>query len=268
MNDPERLVFVAGLHRSGTTPLARALAAHPQVSGLTDTGVKEDEGQHLQDVYPKAKVYGGAGRFAMAPGAHLTEASDLLSPESARRLWDAWQPYWDMSRPVLVEKSPPNLIMGRFLQALFPGSALVVVVRHPVVVSLSTHKWRRLASPHWRNHTSLVQLTEHWLRAHQLLVHDLPQLKRVHIVRYEELVMNPDVELSKIGRFLGLEGPVPATDLHASHSTRYQATWESMRRGGWLQRSRRRGMIERYNDTVAAFGYDMADLDRLTPIGL
>ena len=68
-----RFVFLAGLHRSGTTLLARLLAAHPDISGLSGTGVPADEGQHLQSVYPAAKVYGGPGRFGFAPesGSHL-----------------------------------------------------------------------------------------------------------------------------------------------------------------------------------------------------
>ena len=50
-----RLVFVGGLHRSGTTPLTRCLAAHAQISGFAHTGVEEDEGQHLQTVHPPAR---------------------------------------------------------------------------------------------------------------------------------------------------------------------------------------------------------------------
>ena len=57
--EDHRFVFLAGLHRSGTTLLARLLAAHPEISGFSETGVPADEGQHLQGVYPAAREYGG-----------------------------------------------------------------------------------------------------------------------------------------------------------------------------------------------------------------
>src|SRR6516225_3599330 len=85
-----RFVFVAGLHRSGTTLLARLLAAHPEISGFSGTGVPADEGQHLQSVYPKDTEYGRPGRFGFAPESHLTEASHLVSEESADKLFDEW----------------------------------------------------------------------------------------------------------------------------------------------------------------------------------
>src|SRR4030095_4002905 len=137
-----RLVFVGGLHRSGTTPLTRCLAAHPQINGFARTGVEEDEGQHL-------------------PDAHLPEGSPLRTPDTATRLLDQWRPHWDLARPVLVEKSPPNLLMTRFLQGAFADARFVMVVRHPAIVSLSTRKWARLRS--------LGALLDHWFAAHRLL---------------------------------------------------------------------------------------------------
>ena len=83
------------------------------------------------------------GRFALDPRSHLTEDSPLATPGNAARLAEQWAPYWDLSRPVLVEKSPPNLVMTRFLQALYPHASFVVIVRHPVVVALGTDKWLR-----------------------------------------------------------------------------------------------------------------------------
>ncbi len=264
-HDPRRLVFVGGLHRSGTTPLARALAEHPSISGLTDTGVKEDEGQHLQHVYVKAKLLGGPGRFAFDPRAHLTEDSPLVTPENAEALWQAWEPYWDLSCPLLVEKSPPNLLMGRFLQATFPGSAFVVVVRHPVVVALSTWKWRRLASRRFQNHTSLHRMVEHWLVAHRVFLEDLPHLERTHVLRYEDLVSDPAAELAPVQRLLGLDDPIPPDSLTVSHSTQYERRWEELAKGSPFERRNRKAILRDFADDVAEFGYDLEDLSYRAP---
>ncbi|HEX5146179.1 MAG TPA: sulfotransferase, partial [Conexibacter sp.] len=183
----ERLVFVGGLHRSGTTPLARWLAESPHVSGLSGTGVPEDEGQHLQHVLPPAIAHGGPGRFAFARAMHETERSPRASRALAIQISRSWAPYWDLERPLLLEKSPPNLVRTRLLQALFPGAAFVVVVRHPVAVALATEKW--LGAPsRWVSAPSLLR---HWLRAHELFLSDAARLQRVLVVRYEELCAAP-----------------------------------------------------------------------------
>lgn len=256
--DPTRLVFVAGLHRSGTTALARVLAEHPQVSGFSATTAKEDEGQHLQDVYPAARRYGGAGRFARDPRAHLTESSPLVTPANAERLMTSWAPYWDLDRPVLLEKSPPNLLMTRMLQGLFPGSRFVVIVRHPVVVALSTHKWlrqRRLTTPF-----------DHWFVAHDLFAADAPHLEHVHVVKYENLLAQPREELDAIGTFLGLAGPVPSDGLESGRSSSYAARWEALAhdRVPW-RRLERASLVKRYAARAQGYGYDLEDLDDVGP---
>ncbi|MEJ5915162.1 sulfotransferase [Pseudokineococcus sp. 1T1Z-3] len=262
---PGRVVLVGGLHRSGTTPLAAALAAHPQVSGLSGTGVPHDEGQHLQDVYPPAITYGGSGRFARRPEAHLTESSPLATPDAGSRLLAAWRPYWDLSRPVLVEKSPPDMLMGRFVQQVLPGSALVVVVRHPVVVALGTRKWRSLRTGDPRKREPLTALVEHWMRAHRVLLEDLAHLRRAHVLHYEDLVRDPVAELARLQRFLRLDGPIPAESLLTGRSEAYAQQWRRMRRW-WRPGSRQRRLVERwYTADMAHLGYRCDDLGARGP---
>jgi hypothetical protein len=253
----QRLVFVGGLHRSGTTPLTRLLAAHPQVSGFQATGVPEDEGQHLQDVYPPARAHGGPGRFALHPAAHLTEASPLLGPDTAARLLDRWRPHWDLSRPVLVEKSPPNLLATRFLQAAFPDARFVMVVRHPVVVSLSTRKWAR--------RRPLGVLLEHWFHAHRLFEDDAAHLRDLLVVKYEQLVGEPQPTLAGIAGFLGLDGEIPAAGLERRRSAGYQRQWRDLADGGPLRRERFRALCRRHQPAAEHFGYSLLDLDRADP---
>lgn len=256
--DSRRLVFVAGLHRSGTTPLAKLLAEHPEISGFADTGVKEDEGQHLQDVYPPARAYGGAGRFARDPRSHLTEMSPLATADNARRLLEHWAPHWDLSRRLLLEKSPLNLVMMRFLQSLFPEARFVVVVRHPVVVALSTRKWARTTT------TGLGSLVRHWLAAHETFLTDATSLRHVHVVRYEQLVRDPEKTLAGVAEFLGLTQPLEAGSLDERRSDGYLRTWRRLTHARFVvTRWRVTALRRRHGAAIARFGYDVDDLDRL-----
>lgn len=74
----------------------------------------------------------------------------------------------------------PNLLMGRFLQALYPSASFVFIVRHPVTVTLATRKWRR--------RTPLPRLMKIWFTAYRAAKSDLPHLDHVPLVRYEWLL--------------------------------------------------------------------------------
>jgi hypothetical protein len=249
LNPGQRLVFVGGLHRSGTSLLAQLIADHPEGSGLTMTDVPEDEGQHLQDVYLPARSYGGPGRFARTDDAHLTESSPLVSPTNAQRLLDAWSPHWDMTRHYLVEKSPPNLIMSRFLQALFPDALFLFIVRHPASVTLATRKWRA--------RMPLPRLMDHWFVAHDVATGDIPHLTKSHVVSYEHLMTEPSKTLVGVQQFLGLSSPIDSGLINPTRGNPYAAQWQHM-----LDEGDRgaRACLKRYNEPAARYGYDMTNL--------
>jgi hypothetical protein len=197
-----KYVFVCGLGRSGTSVLGRNVARLENCTGFKNTGVLEDEGQFLQDVYPNDHAFGGAGRCGFDPRAHLTEASEVLTPENALKLRRSWEQYWDPSKTIRVEKTPGNLLMSRFLQAVFPNSYFIVIRRHPVPVSMATQKWKV-------SFTSLHSLFEHWLHCHALFDEDKKYLRRVYELTYEDYIENPDKHHEEIAAFIGTRVPEP-----------------------------------------------------------
>ncbi len=189
-------VFVGGLHRSGTSLIHECLRDHPEISGFSGTGVWEDEGQHLQTVFQPALNFGGPGKFGFDARAFMDETHELVSDFSRDRLFADWKRYWNLERQILIEKSPPNLVRTRFLQALFPNCKFVIVLRHPVAVAYATRKWSR---------TSIPSLIEHSLLCYEQFLRDLPYLKSVYILRYEEFVASPQLALNQITNFVGVD---------------------------------------------------------------
>lgn len=247
-----RFIFVGGLHRSGTSILFRCLREHPSISGFRHTGAPEDEGQHLQTVYPTAMSHGGPGRFGFKPGAHLTESSDLVTAENRQKLFNEWQRHWSLEKSHLLEKSPPNLIQARFLQALFPGASFIMLLRHPVAVSYATQKWSK---------TPLHSLVRHWLRCHEIMEQDQGRLSRVLVLKYEEFVREPAPTLARIFAFLGLaDHPVPL-DVAPNVNQKYFERWRRNRNRLWLRPYMGR-LVRTFEPRVASFGYSLEDLER------
>lgn len=249
-----KFIFLCGLHRSGTTPLFRILRGHPQISGFENTGVPEDEGQHLQTVYPPARQFGGPGRFGFAAAAHLTESSDLCSPANAERLFQQWSPHWNLNREFLLEKSPPNLVRTRFLQACFPESYFVTIIRHPIAVSLATFKWSR---------SRIASLLEHWLVCHRLFDADRGHLRRFLVIRYEDLIASPALVLERIRLFLGLASPLEG-QLDRNGNERYFAAWQHFQKSGEGQVITS-DLVERYESSFRDYGYSLRDCSVLLP---
>ena len=130
----------------------------------------ENEGQHVQTVFPPDDALGGPGYFAFNPLAHMTEAHALATPASRARLEAEWGAHWDASKGVLLEKSPSNLLRARFLQALWPDCHFVFIVRHPLAHAYASAAWGTAhAGKGALAPDAVADFVEHWLHAHALL---------------------------------------------------------------------------------------------------
>jgi Sulfotransferase family len=254
----QHLIFIAGLHRSGTSLLHELFRSHPSISGFSNTGVPEDEGQHLQTVFPSARQFGGPGRFGFNPESFMDEHHPLATPNNAKRLFLEWSQYWDLSKPYLTEKSPPNIVRTRFLQSLFTECSFVVILRHPIAVAYATQRWAQ---------TPIPSLLDHTLLCYERFQADMPFLRRLYVLRYEEFVLAPSAHLMKLAEWLGIGTFECLQAVRQRVNDHYFASW---RRGFDLDLRRDRKQIHRladqFSQRAAAFGYRMHDPQVIDPL--
>ena len=254
--DGSKLVFVGGLHRSGTSLVHRCLSDHKDVSAFYGTGVPEDEGQHLQSVYRPAHAFGAAGRFGFHPEAPLDEHSPLVSSHSAEKLLREWGRHWDLRQRILIEKSPPNLIRTRFLQALFPKSRFIIILRHPIAVSYATQKWTRSILQRLNPRTALHALLAHWLACYERFERDRASLKGVFVLRYEEFVAKPQLSMDALFDFLGVDTVPLSRGVRPDVNEGYFGMWERRRKQP-LTQPYTDLVIRRFESRIRRFGYSL-----------
>jgi hypothetical protein len=231
--------------------LHKILSASEDISGFENTGVMEDEGQHLQTVYKPAKCFGGPGKFAFNNNARLDENSDLINLENKHKLLIEWGRYWNTDKPVLIEKSPPNLIRTRFLQAMFTNTYFITIIRHPIPVSYATQKWSK---------TNLEDLIKHWVIAHQIYYNDKKLLKNELFLSYEDMINSPSKIFSYISEFLGVK--IEFEDRLQDSNNKYFKMWKSRNLFHIKTNLEKLKIIQNNEVLVNQFGYSLIDIER------
>lgn len=216
-------VFIGGLHRSGTTMLADCLRMHPEVSAFHNTINKHnmDEGQHLQTVYLPDDKLGGPGRYAFRRAGRLTESSELVTESNRKKMFKEWSKYWDLSKSILLEKTPSTITRTRFLQAMYPNSRFIIISRHPVAATLATMKWKRIP-------IFLVML--HWFYCYGIMQRDKAFLRKCMFITYEDFCKSPRTELENIFSFMGLawDDSIELPAVNTGLNRKYFNEWEKL----------------------------------------
>jgi hypothetical protein len=220
----KKFVFVCGMHRSGTSVLFKSLRQHPKLSGFVRTGTIEDEGQHLQSAIPSDNAYGGVGRFGFSAQNHWTEESPWVTNAVREKLYYEWGQFWNLNAEVLLEKSPPNIIHTRFLQALFPNSYFILIKRHPVATSYAT----RMFAGKKRFRFNLYTLFKHRCLCHDIFEKDKAYLKNVYEIRYEDFVQDPDKYMDEIYQFIGINSCPSGLEIKSATNVRYFDEWRKL----------------------------------------
>lgn len=187
---PEKWVFLVGCYNSGTTLLAKLLGAHPKIGSMPR------EGQFYTDQLVTPISVGLPRLWATVPERFYMDEN---TPNTANipRMMRQWGAHFnDHTRPVLLEKSPPNAARTRWLQKAFPNAHFIGILRNGYAVAEGIHR---------KEGHSLESGITQWLKSNQTMLADFEHLENKILIRYEDLTARPDKTLKDILSFLNLD---------------------------------------------------------------
>ena len=217
-NRSELPVFIAGMPRSGTTPVEQIIDAHPNAHGAGELREIEETAAKLQRVIDSSEPW---------PRSALD-----LDPQDVTRL--AGQ-YLDAARRIarnakrVVNKSLENYRTLGLVAVLFPRATIIHCHRDPRDTCISCYTSGILPRPHpyicdlgdlGFAYGQYERLMAHWKQALPIKILD---------VRYETLVDDLDGETRRIIDFCGLPWDDRCLQFHASGRTVRTASYEQVR---------------------------------------
>jgi hypothetical protein len=188
--DQHYWLFVLGANNSGTTLLARLLESHRVIRSLPR------EGQRYTTAFPRPSDL-GIGRMwgTKLDAFRWTEVHD--GAPALRAMYD-WSFCYDRRPGIILEKSPPHTVRGRWLQKHFQPCRFLATTRHPFAVCEGVRR---------RKGCSLEDAAAHWTAVNATLLEDEPHLSPYLRISYEALCEQQEPTLRKIEQFLGLSEP-------------------------------------------------------------
>jgi hypothetical protein len=155
-----KYVFVLSLPYSGSTVLWRLLSTSPTASS------HPVEGQTL----PGVKQIVWERRW---------EPDHKLPWEDIKQKWEQ---AWDMTKPVLLEKSPPHIIRAFDIERVFLPAYFIVMIRDPYAFCEGVRR---------RDRVNVGSGAEFWARCATYQVRNIEGLKNVIYFKYEDFADDP-----------------------------------------------------------------------------
>jgi hypothetical protein len=188
--NPEKWVFIIGCYGSGTTLLNKMLATHPMIGSLPE------EGQFLTDQLPTPRSFGLSRLWALRP-EHFYLDENSPGCRRALKIKRQWGAHFnDLMRPILIEKSVPNMARIRWLEKNFAPAHFIAIIRSPYAVAESIRR---------KKSNALEDCAQQWLKSNEIMLRDLEHVKNKYIMQYEKLTENPNEIWQEVLDFLGID---------------------------------------------------------------
>ncbi|MEB3829843.1 sulfotransferase family protein [Phormidium sp. CCY1219] len=208
-------IFLVGCPRSGTTLLQSMIAAHPNIASFPESHFFE----HLNASWPWGPVFGLASRRAQSQfekflrvigqeqmqqqcvpekawfshqyASGFIKVLDTVTHQQGKRLW--------------LEKTPQHLHQIDTIEKFVKDAKFIHLIRNGTdVVSSLYEASRKHSEKTWGGPWSVDQCIQTWLKDVEVSRRHLDKTNHT-LVRYEQLVEDPQSVLTKLCGFMGVE---------------------------------------------------------------
>ena len=171
-----KYLFVLSPPFCGSTLLTEILSTSKNVSCNNNIGLKE--GQHLPETH---KLLFTDNRW------------DINKEIDWFKVKHIWHKYWDRSKEILVEKSPPNICRAEKIDKVFENSVYICLTRNP---------YAQIQSNIRRYKTDILNATNKYISYLKYQKYNLQKLENTILITYEELTDSPLITKDKLSNFL------------------------------------------------------------------
>jgi len=158
----------------------------------------------LTEIISTSKNVSCNNNIGLREGQHLPNAHNLLFTKNRwdpnkeidwNRIKKIWSKYWDKSKSVLLEKSPPNICRANNIDKVFNNSKYICLIRDP---------YAQIQSNIRRYNTDIEVAAEKYISYLKYQKKNIESLGNTLVVSYEELTDKPIKTKEKISAFLPL----------------------------------------------------------------
>ncbi len=257
-------IFIVGAMGSGTTLIRLILDSHDNIAIAQETGFMR---AILANKWIPFWKFGGEwyGRLGWSEeeldvelAAFYNRLFQRFAEQQGKQRWGDKTPYhmWHMPQASRV----------------FPDAVFVAIVRHPGAVASSLHDRFKYDWP---------KSVGHWVRSNLELLHRAPDLgDRLAVLRYEDLVLDPEPVLRELVEWLGEPWTPRVLEHHVVHTqrgtpakveghTRSDEPIDVSRISKWqsaIDAEGRRVLAREAEQLAQLFGYDVNDAQTVQPL--
>jgi len=191
-NDTGGIAFLVGFPRSGTTLLDRMLGAHPDIEVVEEKSL-------FSSLHQDWSEPGTLEELANLNDAQITDARNIYRRELSQH---RRQP----QRSLVVDKLPLNLACLFLIRRLFPEAPVIFLQRHPLDACISCYFQAFEIEGSMAYFLDIQQTAQYYDAVMQVAIPSMDQHGNpLHQLRYEDLVAEPQEQLTALISFLALE---------------------------------------------------------------